>query len=127
MKRGFTIVELLVVIVIFGVATALFFYQKLDYDAVQRDEQRKVAINAMFYNLEECYYAKNNHYPEHISENNLTAMDPQLFTDPFEINLGDDFSNYRYEPIDCQNGKCASYTLRSLMEKEADFIRKSRH
>ncbi|MDR1032683.1 MAG: type II secretion system GspH family protein [Candidatus Nomurabacteria bacterium] len=127
MKKGFTILELAVVIVVFSLATVLFFFQKADYDAAKRDEQRKVAINAMFYNLEEGFYSENNYYPETINEDNLKAMDPQLFTDPFGTNLGDDSANYRYEPVDCKDQKCASYTLRASMEREDDFIKKSRH
>jgi prepilin-type N-terminal cleavage/methylation domain-containing protein len=127
MKKGFTVIELIVVIVVFGLATGLFFVQKSNYDAVKRDEQRKTAINAMFYNLEELFYNDNNHYPETIGENNLKAMDPQLFTDPFGFNIGDEYSSYRYEPTDCKDSKCASYTLRAELEKEDDFIKKSRH
>ena len=127
MKKGFTVIELLVVIVVFGLATVLFFMQKFDYDATKRDERRKTAINAMFYNLEESFYSENNYYPEKISEENLKVVDPQLFTDPFGINLGDEASSYRYEPTDCKDQKCASYTLRATMERENDFIKKSRH
>ena len=59
MKRnGFTVIELLVVIAVLGVGCWLFFSEKMKLDAVQRDNQRKVAINAMYYSLEEYYYAK---------------------------------------------------------------------
>ncbi|MDR0398062.1 MAG: type II secretion system GspH family protein [Candidatus Nomurabacteria bacterium] len=127
MKKGFTLIELAAVIAIFTLATALFFFQKNDYDAIKRDEQRKTAINAMFYNLEEGFYEESSYYPETISEENLKVMDPQLFTDPFGINVGDEYSNYRYEPADCEDSKCASYTLRTTLEREDDFIKKSRH
>jgi prepilin-type N-terminal cleavage/methylation domain-containing protein len=127
MKKGFTVIELLIVIAIFCLATGLFFTQKLNYDAAKRDEQRKIAINAMFYNLEEVYYAEHNSYPETIGEDNLKAMDPQLFTDPTGFNIGDGYSSYRYEPVGCEDQKCTGYTLRTTLEKEDDFIRKSRH
>ena len=45
---------------------------------MHRDEQRKEALNAMYYALEEGFYAKNGYYPEKISEENLTVMDPSL-------------------------------------------------
>ena len=127
MKKGFTIIELLVVIVIFGLATIAFLFQKTEYDAIKRDEQRKIAINAMYYNLEEDFRSNNDFYPEKISEENLKAMDPQLFTDPFGANVGHESSNYRYEPTGCKDQKCASYTLRAIMEREDDFVKKSRN
>ncbi len=127
MRKGFTILELMLVIVVAGVATAVFFAQKLQADQIARDGQRKVAINAMYYNLEEVFYAKNGYYPETISEENLPAMDPQLFTDPFGLNVGDGESDYRYESTDCADAKCKHYTLRAEMEKEAEFTKGSRN
>jgi prepilin-type N-terminal cleavage/methylation domain-containing protein len=127
MKKGFTIIELLVVIAIFGVATVFFFIQKLDFDATMRDEQRKVAINAMYFNLEENFYSEHGFYPEIIGEDNLKSMDPQLFTDPFGVNVGEPESDYRYEPTNCEDQECASYTLRAAMEREDEFVRRSRN
>jgi hypothetical protein len=93
---------------------------------MHRDEQRKEAINAMYYALEEGFYARNGYYPEEISEKNLTVMDPQLFTDPDGINLGVEGSSYTYEPADCENAKCKEYTLRAVLEKEDSYIKKNR-
>lgn len=125
--RGFTVLELIVCIVFVGIFVVLFFLQKTNVDAMNRDEQRKIAINAMFYSLEEGFYAENGYYPETIFEDNLTTMDPNLFTDPMQINLGDEGSSYRYEPANCTDGKCKSYTLRAVMEKEDDYIKNSRN
>ena len=96
-KRGFTIIELVVVI---------FF--------------------AMYYALEEGFHAKNGYYPEKISEENLTVMDPSLFTDPGGVNLGREGSTYSYEAANCSNGKCKEYTLKAQMEKEDTYIKKNR-
>ena len=70
-KRGFTIIELSVVIVFATLLVVLFFIQKINTDAMHRDEQRKEAINAMYYALEEGFYVQNGYYPEEISEENL--------------------------------------------------------
>ena len=43
-KRGFTIIELAVVIVFATLLVVLFFVQKINTDAMHRDEQRKEAI-----------------------------------------------------------------------------------
>ena len=125
-KRGFTIIELVVVIFFASLLLVLFFLQKLNLDAMHRDEQRKEAINAMYYALEEGFHAKNGYYPEKISEENLTVMDPSLFTDPGGVNLGREGSTYSYEPANCSNGKCKEYTLKAQMEKEDTYIKKNR-
>ncbi|MCL2445136.1 type II secretion system GspH family protein [Candidatus Saccharibacteria bacterium] len=127
MRKGFTMIELVFVVLIFGTAAVFFFVQNLRVQAATRDEQRKVSINAIFHNLEH-YHDLHGYYPEEIGEHNLRAMDPQLFTDPTGFNLGDEsgLSDFRYEPTGCVEGRCRSYTLRSEMEREGDFVRGSR-
>ena len=125
-ERGFTILELVVVIFYTSLLLILFFLQKLNLDAMHRDEQRKEAINAMYYALEEGFHAKNGYYPENISEENLKVMDPSLFTDPSGINLGQEDSDYTYEAANCTNGKCKEYTLKARLEKEDTYIKKNR-
>lgn len=125
-ERGFTILELVVVIFFASLLLILFFLQKLNLDVMHRDEQRKEAINAMYYALEEGFHAKNGYYPENISEENLKVMDPSLFTDPSGINLGQEDSDYTYEAANCTNGKCKEYTLKARLEKEDTYIKKNR-
>ena len=125
-ERGFTILELVVVIFFASLLLILFFLQKLNLYAMHRDEQRKDAINAMYYALEEGFHAKNGYYPENISEENLKVMDPSLFTDPSGINLGQEDSDYTYEAANCTNGKCKEYTLKARLEKEDTYIKKNR-
>lgn len=125
-KKGFTVLELVIVILFATLALVLAFVQKQSIDAMHRDEKSKEAINAMYYALEEGYYAVNNYYPETISEDNLTVMDPQLFTDPYGVNIGTAGSSYSYEPANCENGKCKEYTLRAKLEKEDDYVKKNR-
>ncbi|MBR0480344.1 MAG: type II secretion system protein [Candidatus Saccharibacteria bacterium] len=125
-KNGFTLVELIIVIVFASLLLIFFFLQKADFDAMDRDDHRKTAINAMYYALEEGFYAKNGYYPETISEENLKVMDPALFTDPFGINLGVEGSSYSYEAANCEDGKCKEYTLRADLEKEDTFVRRNR-
>ncbi len=127
-KKGFTVLELILCIVFVGIFVILFFLQKVNVDAMDRDEKRKVAINAMYYALEEGYYAENGYYPETIeSEDVLPWIDPQLFTDPNGMLLWQNGGNYSYEANDCEDGKCKSYTLRSDMEKEDTYVKSSRN
>ena len=125
-KNGFTVPELLIVATFAALLVVIFFVQKSNVDAMNRDDQRKTAINAMYYALEEGFYAKNGYYPEELSENDLKMMDPELFTDPLGINLGTEGSSYSYEAANCENGKCKEYTLRATLEKEDIYIKKNR-
>ena len=129
LEKGFTIIELFVVIVLIGAASVLFFVQKNNIAVAARDDKRKIAINAMYYNLEEVFYAKNKHYPITLNAKDLPAMDPELFIDSSGIDINDELgiSEYRYEPTDCEAEKCKGYTLRTALENEADYIKKSRN
>ena len=129
MKRssGFTVIEVIVVALFLGIASILMILQRNDLVASQRDNQRKTAINAMYYNLEEVYYAKNGYYPDTINNTVLTAMNPALFTDPDGTKLGDTGAEYHYDASNCQNGQCKSYKLSADMDKEATYVKTSRH
>lgn len=126
-QKGFTVIELLVVIVVLAVAVFLVFWQKNNLDIATRDDQRKTAINAMYYSLENAYYPTHHYYPNHINSGVLKAMDPDLFTDPNGAKLGDSKSDYRYTPLNCTDGQCQSYTLQSSLENEATYEKTSRH
>ena len=126
-KKGFTLIELIIVAAAAGLLLIIFFVEKSNVDAMSRDDARKSAINAMYYALEEGYYASHGYYPEIINENVLSVMDPALFTDPLGANLGTEGSSYSYEPANCENGICKEYTLRATLEKEDTYVKKSRH
>ena len=126
-SRGFTIVELLIVVVILAGASVLFFLQKSQVESAARDTTRKTAINAMYYGLEEVYYKENQAYPRTITSETLPSVDPELFTDPNGIRINESDSNYRYEGTNCSGDTCKSYTLRTTLENEADFIKESRN
>lgn len=127
-RKGFTVIELLVIIVLLAVGGWLFFNEKARVNAVQRDAARKVAINAMYYNLEEVFDEKNGYYPSAIDSKTLRAMDPGLFTDPNGNKLGSAGSDYRYDGSECTtDGHCKGYTLRSSMEREADYVKTNRN
>ena len=127
-KKGFTMLEIMIASVVMAGLVIIFFLQKNNVDAMQRDEKRKIAINAMYYALEEGYYEQNNAYPENIKDTKvLPWIDPNLFTDPNGYNLWVKDSDYSYQPTGCEDGRCKSYTLKATMEKEDDYIKASRH
>ncbi len=125
--RGFTVIELIFVLVLAGIGFALFATQKTNVDAASRDTQRKIAINAMYYSLEEVYYAEKNFYPQVIDSKTLRSIDPALFADPDGLKLGDPLSTYRYEGTDCStDGQCKHYKLSASLEREAEYVKTSR-
>ncbi|HEX6258224.1 MAG TPA: prepilin-type N-terminal cleavage/methylation domain-containing protein [Candidatus Saccharimonadales bacterium] len=125
-SRGFTIVELLVAVVFLIGAGTLFIMQKNDLEMAARDAQRKTAINAMHQSLEEVFFKQNRFYPEKLSAEILPSVEPGLFTDPHGKKIGEKDSEYRYEPSACSQGKCEGYTLRTTLEKEADYVTRNR-
>ena len=124
--KGFTVIELLFIIVIVATASVIFFVQKNTIEVAARDDTRKTAINAMHYGLEEVYYTENQSYPRTIDSKTLRSVDPELFTDPFNVPLGDGGSDYRYEATNCTDDACESYTLRAVLENEDDYTKKNR-
>jgi len=129
MKRseGFTVIELLVVVVFLISAGALLLVQRNSLEATQRDSDRKTAINAMYYNLEEVYFKQNGHYPASISSETLEAMDPELFTDPDGYELGEPDGNYRYESKGCnEKNECEAYELTAELEREGAYTKTNR-
>ena len=126
-KSGFTVIEICVVIIFLIVVGVIFKIQRFELLAVQRDQIRKLSINEIYYNLEEVYYKKNGYYPEKIDENTVKVIETNLLTDPSGIIINEENSEYHYEPANCENGKCKKFTLRAKLEKEGDFIKKSRN
>ena len=126
-KSGFTILEISIVAFFATLLVILFFVQKANIDAMERDEDRKTAINAMYYALEEGFYPEHGYYPEQISEENIKVVDPALWTDPFGVNLGDLGSSYSYQAANCENGKCKEYVLKADLEKEDTYTKNNRN
>ena len=126
-KKGFTVLEIIIVAIFASLLLILFFIQKSNLDAMKRDEDRKTAINAMYFALEEGYYAKHKYYPEEINEEVIPYIDPALWSDPNGIHISDGASSYSYTPANCEKGHCKEYVLKAELEKEDAYIKNSRN
>ena len=136
-KLGFTVIELLFVVLLLAAASIILLVQKNNIEVTARDTQRKTAINAIHLSLEEVYYKNHGSYPRTLTPNVLPSVDESLFTDPDGIKLGQTTitvedteypveSNYRYEATNCAEDACKSYTIRTTLENEDDFVKTNR-
>lgn len=126
-SRGFTVIEIIVVISVFAFASVVFFIQRSNLEVANRDQERKAAINAMYYSLEEVYYKEHKSYPRVVNSTTLPSVDPALFKDPNGVAIGEGDGEYSYTGLNCSDDACKSYTLKTTLENEADYIRKSRN
>ncbi len=126
-SRGFTVIELLFIVVILGAASVLFFIQRSNVEVAARDNVRKTSINALYYSLEEVFFKEQGYYPQTIEETTLRSVDPALLADPAGVKINEANSDYRYEPVNCTDAKCKAYTLRATLENEDDFVKTSRN
>lgn len=83
-QSGFTIVELLIVIVIIGILAGLVISTFVGVQQKARNSERQTDINTISGQLE-AYYAKNSGYPTRDDLNDFTN-----FHQANEIRLGDD-------------------------------------
>lgn len=89
-QSGFTVIELIFVSAVLIIAGFVAFFQINNLKIAADDIQRKTAINAIHYSLEEVYFKKNGHYPQSLTSKDLPSVDPQLFTDPDGFTLGNE-------------------------------------
>ena len=125
-SSGFTVVEILILFVVIGVLSAGIAGQYGTLKSINRDQDRKIAMNSIYYNLQEVVKPKLNGYPRTLKASDLSAMDSALLKDPQGIPIGKAQSDYRYEPTGCDGGDvCTGFTLRAALEREVDFVKSS--
>ena len=121
MKKAFTTIELLTVIIFLCIIFAIFSSQKNQIQQKMRDQERKASINSIYFNLVNVYFKKNGYYPEILKPEILDGVDPAIFSDPNKILLGDKGSDYEYTTSDCENNHCKNFTISSRMELEGTY------
>lgn len=126
-QRGFTVIELLALIALLIIVGTVFWTQKTTLETSAKDDTRKTSINAMYYSLEEVYYPVKKSYPKTLSAATLPSVDPALFKDPQGVEIGKAASDFSYEGKECTGETCKSYSLRTKLDNEADYVKDSRN
>jgi general secretion pathway protein G len=138
-QRGFTIVELLIVIVVIGILAALVITTFSGIQQKARDTERQTDIKAIYSQIE-AYYAQNGKYPAlgNLNDNtwrssNMKGLDKEALRDPRNSSyqlVGALAANvYSYAVFasdgttacDDTNTDCAVYTLTATLESGGIF------
>jgi general secretion pathway protein G len=115
-QSGFTLLELLIVIVIIGILALLILPNITSAPKKARDTKRKTDLTAIQKGLEE-YFVDNNAYPAALSALTVGSA-PILKTVPADpTNTGN--YTYVYSPTP-SGGPYSSYTLTACLENNGD-------
>lgn len=135
-QRGFTIIELLIVIAIIAILATIVLVSVQNATAKSRDTKRSTDVNAIQTKLEE-FYQENSYYPATLSLNDLKGLDEGALKDPKgadapeAITVADSTAatasqpqvdsggvpGYRYVPFGCTGSQCTGYQMKASMEK----------
>lgn len=121
-QKGFTLLELLIVIVIIGILALIIVPGLVSGPKRARDAQRKSDLRGVK-NALETYYNDNNSYPS----GDYAGLTGQLVTDYIQTIPTDPKSGnpgYTYEPT-CASGTCSAYIMTATLENNKDSQIKS--
>lgn len=150
-ESGFTIVELLIVIVVIGILAALVLNTFQGVQARARDTERTTDINAVHTHLE-VYYNDNAYYPSGVATATdclaadgatdiscvlstgggaaalFDGLDAEALDDPEGVTIDTTGTgDYQYAPGNCAagTGHCDDYVLTATLEDAADYTKAS--
>ncbi|HEX5798078.1 MAG TPA: type II secretion system protein [Candidatus Saccharimonadales bacterium] len=144
-ESGFTLVELLIVIVVIGILAAIVITTFTGVQKKGRDAERKSDVKSIASHME-IYFSENSRYPTLTDLNTATwrtanaqGLNDDLLEDPSNTGTttiaatapGGTSSTYQYSyvpsPAGCDNtatnGDCTDFTLEANLENEdANFV-----
>jgi prepilin-type N-terminal cleavage/methylation domain-containing protein len=117
-QSGFTIVELLIVIVVIGILAALVITTYTGIQAKARNGQRQSDLKSLRTHIE-AYFSQEGHYPSLADMNdsswvgtNLPSLDKNALVDPSNTSQSSQLASsptahqYSYQPSDDSNASC---------------------
>ena len=141
-QKGFTIVELLIVIVVIGILAALVITTFTGIQKKARDTERTTDIKALHGQIE-AYYTQNGRYPTLTDMNdttwrgnNMKGLDVEALKDPkgsaSTLVAAAAANGYAYDVqaadgTACDNSTkdCAKYVLTATLEGGGTFVKNS--
>ena len=143
-QKGFTIVELLIVIVVIGILATLVIVTFTGIQQKARNTKRQTDINAIQSHVE-AYKAQSGNYPTRTEVNdspagwratNMKGLDPAALQDPKgsaqTLAATSTATSYAYAPVNdaltsCEADEttCTSYTLTATLEGGGTYVKKS--
>jgi len=145
-SKGFTIVELLIVIVVIAILATLVIVTFTGIQQKARDSQRQTDITALDQHLE-AFYGENGYYPtlkdlqtSSFVADNMKGLDPQALVSPEGTAISDTAGNatngwaygYVATGTGCSNttasgtsNECSAFTLTANLEGGSSFSKSS--
>ncbi len=139
-ESGFTIIELLIVIIVIGILATLVITTFSGIQRNARDRTREADVNALHSQIE-YYYGQNGTYPTLANLNdstwrstNLKGLDSEALKDPkgtaATLVAAPAANGYAYvvTPANCDNasaGDCTAYVLTATYEGGGTFVKNS--
>ncbi len=118
-QEGFTLLELLIVIVIIGILAVLIVPNLASGPQRARDGQRKSDLRNIKTALETYYNDKNGYPAAATVTTDLTTGGTYLKTMPQDPKTKSDYT-YTPSPSSCASGACTSYVLDASLENSKD-------
>jgi general secretion pathway protein G len=118
-QEGFTLLELLIVIIIIGILALIIVPGLASGPKRARDAQRKSDLRAVKNALETYYNDTNSYPPGNYAGLNTYLVNAYIPSMPADPKAGQSY-DYTPAPSGCAAGACTSYVMQATLENTKD-------